>query len=741
PITVNVNPGTYNEQLLLGSIGGTSATNTITINGGGATLSYISTNTNQRGVITLDGTDYITVNNLNIQSTSSATTDYCWGVFMTNNADNNTVSNCNISLSTSTTSTNHAGIVISGSATSATTAGSNCDNITISNNTIEGGYYGITVVGNTATGVVSNNQITGNTVKNFYLYGMYVSGTDNTLIESNDIHRMTRTTVSTFAPIYCPTFHSNLKVRRNKIHDAATAAPTTSFTAYGVYLASSTPTVGNENEISNNVIYNMGGEGSHYGLYNSSSGNTRYYYNSISMQTTGVSGTGTTYGFYQVTIQPGIELRNNNIAISRTTTGNHVGIYASSGVTGFSSNYNNVYVNAPAANSFGYATSLQATLAAWQGATSQDAQSQNMDPIYAGVSSGNLTPTNSLLDNLGTPVSVTTDFNGLTRSSTTPDIGAYEFSVQGCTGTPTAGTASAVMTSVCSGSNVSLSLSGFSIGSGIGIQWESSPTGAASWTPIAGATATSLSTLLSGPTDYRAVITCINGGGQDFSNTVSVSVNPYYLCYCSPLTGVALHTTTGNYITNVNIAGTPLNVTTTAVGAGAYTQNYPLTATNTATLTQGQSYTLNASIASASYTTELWIDWDQNGSFDASEYQTLSLSTASSATILVPFTAVPGITGMRLRNAASTTTTFGASGACSNITIGRETEDYIITIAAALPCAGTPVSPGTISANTTNICNTGDVVLTLSGYPSDLGITYQWESSAAGQSNFTPISG
>ncbi|MDP2188087.1 MAG: right-handed parallel beta-helix repeat-containing protein, partial [Sphingobacteriaceae bacterium] len=68
-----------------------------------------------------------------------------------------------------------------------------------------------------------------------------------------------------------------------------------------------------------------------------------------------------------------------------------------------------------------------ATVAAWQTATGKDANSVSIDPIF--VAPSLLLPTNVALDNLGIPVSyVFNDVVGLTRSTTTPDMGAYEFS-------------------------------------------------------------------------------------------------------------------------------------------------------------------------------------------------------------------------------------------------------------------------------------------------------------------------
>src|SRR5690606_37582436 len=52
--------GPYNEQLIMEAVPGASATNTVTFNGNGETLSYSSANSSQRAVVKLDGADHIT---------------------------------------------------------------------------------------------------------------------------------------------------------------------------------------------------------------------------------------------------------------------------------------------------------------------------------------------------------------------------------------------------------------------------------------------------------------------------------------------------------------------------------------------------------------------------------------------------------------------------------------------------------------------------------------------------------
>ncbi|MEZ5068884.1 MAG: hypothetical protein R2847_10535 [Bacteroidia bacterium] len=57
---VNVVPGTgpYNGQVEFGEILGTSAVNTITINGNGNTLTYSSSSSTNPSTLELNGTDY-----------------------------------------------------------------------------------------------------------------------------------------------------------------------------------------------------------------------------------------------------------------------------------------------------------------------------------------------------------------------------------------------------------------------------------------------------------------------------------------------------------------------------------------------------------------------------------------------------------------------------------------------------------------------------------------------------------
>ena len=101
------------------------------------------------------------------------------------------------------------------------------------------------------------------------------------------------------------------------------------------------------------------------------------------------------------------------------------------------------------------------------------------------MAAGNLQPTAAALNDLGTPVGITTDILGLPRSATNPDIGAWEFTVGGCSAPPVPGTATANPSGpICPGELVALNLTGNSIGLGQTYQWQTSALPGGPWTNI-----------------------------------------------------------------------------------------------------------------------------------------------------------------------------------------------------------------------------------------------------------------
>ncbi|MEQ1734378.1 MAG: GEVED domain-containing protein, partial [Bacteroidia bacterium] len=294
-----------------------------------------------------------------------------------------------------------------------------------------------------------------------------------------------------------------------------------------------------------------------------------------------------------------------------------------------------------------------------------------------------------------------------------------------CTGTPTAGTLNTTDTTICPGSELNLVLLGNTQAVGITTEWETSADGITGWA----ATGDTLPNLtIYGPSDsiyYRVKVSC-NGGAPVYTLVTKIAASPTYACYCSS----NLSPTCYAAITNVTLGGTTLNNSTTCTNG--YTSYFPTTASTTTDLTQALSYTLNVTTANG-ILTGVWIDYDQSGSFDGTEYTDLIMSSSNgTATINIPASALLGKTGMRIRTTPSTWPGLNGSSACSSLWgNGGEIEDYVINIVAGVPCAGTPTA-GVLTTTTSSLCPSDFAMLTIVGQTQALNIHTVWESSADG---------
>jgi hypothetical protein len=297
-----------------------------------------------------------------------------------------------------------------------------------------------------------------------------------------------------------------------------------------------------------------------------------------------------------------------------------------------------------------------------------------------------------------------------------------------CTAPPNAGITLSSLTAVCPNTSVTISLSGNSIGTGQTYVWESSPNGT-NWTTVPGVSTTFFIATITNSIQYRCIVTC---NGQSATSTPAVvSINPPSLCYC--VTGLGGGNCGVNLVTTVSITGTTLNsvsADTCTFTTGNTLTVYPPSGATTATLIQGVTYDLNVTLSSSSIVS-VWIDYDRDGIYAASEWQQVAVTstagTPNTIQITVPFTSGLGQTGMRIRSRGVGNTN-GAPDACTNFGSG-ETEDYVITIIPNTPCAGTPTA-GTTVASVVSACPNVPFSLSLSGNTLASGLTYQWQSSS-----------
>ncbi|MEE4248217.1 MAG: right-handed parallel beta-helix repeat-containing protein, partial [Kangiellaceae bacterium] len=190
PVTVNVQPGTYQDRLTLGAITGSSAINTITINGGA--IGLVTLTNGALATVDLEGTDYLTIKNMTIENTGTLD---AYGIRFSNNADHNTIDSNRFICNTASTGSDITPIVASASPTSNATEGQNAFYNTISNNHIIGGYYGVRFEGQFGTTNRNRgNEFLNNTLSDQYYYGFLIDEQDSMVISGNTIENLGRGT-------------------------------------------------------------------------------------------------------------------------------------------------------------------------------------------------------------------------------------------------------------------------------------------------------------------------------------------------------------------------------------------------------------------------------------------------------------------------------------------------------------------------------------------------------------------
>ncbi|MEQ1514825.1 MAG: GEVED domain-containing protein, partial [Lysobacteraceae bacterium] len=280
-----------------------------------------------------------------------------------------------------------------------------------------------------------------------------------------------------------------------------------------------------------------------------------------------------------------------------------------------------------------------------------------------------------------------------------------------CTGTPAPGATLASATAICPGLPFNLSLATPTTGTGVTYQWQSGASTTGPWTNIAGATNATLTYSLAATTHYRCVVTC----GTNTGNSTPVQVSMSTGCYCTPS---AINCNLDDRIANVTF-GTLNNTsgTTCTAGYSNYTAlpapNAISGATNPISVTVGPGGTEHVGV---------WIDYNQNGTFEVSEFTYLGSANGAtiSNNIIIPATALLGTTRMRVRVQYNTAVT--ATMPCTQTSTFGEVEDYNVNI---VPCI--PVTITTAPANATAVCggNASFSVVAAGSIPA-----YQWQSKS-----------
>jgi len=333
----------------------------------------------------------------------------------------------------------------------------------------------------------------------------------------------------------------------------------------------------------------------------------------------------------------------------------------------------------------------------------------------------------------GTAGSAATALQTATYGNNRPNIRITYIAGTNCTGTPTAGAATATTTSICPSTPFGLSLTGAATATGLSYQWQSSTDGV-TYSDISGATNTSYSASQTVNTYYQCVVTCSFSGLVSTSTPVYVTTNSFLNCYCTSNST----STADEEILNVSI-GT-LNNTSTCTstgGAGSLLNQYSdFTAVAPPILAATASYNFSVNIGTCggnySNSMKIFIDYNQNGSFTDPGENVYTSAAATvgphneTGTILIPATATVGLTKMRVISVE--TTLPSGINPCGTYTWG-ETEDYLVNIA-PIPTCPQPTAVSLVNAD----LNTATIQWLAGGSETEWQIEY-------GPVGFTPGTG
>lgn len=207
--------------------------------------------------------------------------------------------------------------------------------------------------------------------------------------------------------------------------------------------------------------------------------------------------------------------------------------------------------------------------------------------------------------------------------------------------------------------------------------------------------------------------------------------------YCMPV----LDCTDGDLITNVTFAGINNTTTCSPSGYGDFTA-----ISSTTPLLAGSSYPISVTVFNGSWPYEdvaVWIDYNNNDAFDASEYTYIGNKFVSGVTltgnITIPAGTANGNYKMRVRVAADGPNSILNTMACDEEQGYGETEDYTLAIGVAAP-QGCLTSPNGVwpTANYTPACNGAAVAISPLCYAGEYsnvnvtaGVAYTFSTSIA----------
>ncbi len=399
PITFNVRPGTYNEQITFLQLPGMGVSNPIvfqnkTSDSSKVVISLPSTTAtgNNNATLQLRGADYVTFKGITF--TRTGVNPYAYVIHILNGSNHNTFSHCQMIGVKAASSTATAVNVWSD-------AGVDEYNAFIGNKMRLGTYNFLYSSGNNSAHE-NGTVLDGNVFDSSYNQAVLINYNDGMVIKNNTFLNNSAALAG----------NSHLQLKRcNNVSRIENNRFTGSNAESALLLTNCTSNSSAPTMVVNNVVTKGAGKG----FSIDTAQNYTFGFNSMYFS----SNTNTNAGIYSMhNGNGGLSFLNNNIYMAG---GDAFNVIAPSSVT--ASNYNNLISKGTQFSYWGAATSDLTSLKSVSG---KEQNSLSIDPFF--TSSLNLHIINPLMKNAGTPiVGVKLDFDGEKRDTLKPDIGADEF--------------------------------------------------------------------------------------------------------------------------------------------------------------------------------------------------------------------------------------------------------------------------------------------------------------------------
>lgn len=316
PVVLEVEDGEYTELVQIDAIPGNSSKNTLTLRSQSRDRSKVVINyesydsprdyRDQYGVLTLNGIDYATVEDLTF-TTENVKFDYV--VFVKGQSCNDTIRNCYIHAATTTSYSDDINLIRT---YAEDVANCNNDNLTIEGCLLEGGYIGAAVGGTTNVSLPREKGavIKGNTFVNQGSKGLYISGENDATITGNTVQHDGSVMGSSFNGMDIYRANGNMVCADNVF---TITAPSSRSNISAIYLRDiNEPEAGRQRVYNNDISITGSASTTMYGL-NVANNDTIKQTKEIQYNTVVLSGTGgaISSGIYINAPFSGSTLRNN----------------------------------------------------------------------------------------------------------------------------------------------------------------------------------------------------------------------------------------------------------------------------------------------------------------------------------------------------------------------------------------------------------------------------------------------